>query len=52
MRRLELWGDDRLLEVRDVRLEAQARSDVIVDDLPRDVGDGRGPARRRPTPPC
>ncbi len=38
MRRLELWGDDRLLEVRDVRLEAQARSDVIVDDLPRDVG--------------
>lgn len=38
MRRLELWGDDRLLEVRDVRLEAQARADVIVDDLPRDVG--------------
>ncbi|HET9756158.1 MAG TPA: VWA domain-containing protein [Candidatus Limnocylindrales bacterium] len=36
-RRLELWGDDRLIEVRDVRLDAQARSDVIVDDLPRDV---------------
>lgn len=36
-RRIELWGDDRLLEVRDVRLEAQARADVIVDDLPRDV---------------
>jgi Ca-activated chloride channel family protein len=36
-RRLELWGDDRLIEVRDVRLEAQARSDVIIDDLPRDV---------------
>jgi hypothetical protein len=36
-RRLELWGDDRLLEVRDVRLDAQARSDVIIDDLPREV---------------
>jgi VWA domain-containing protein/aerotolerance regulator-like protein len=37
-RRLELWGDDRLLEVRDVKLDPQARSDVIIDDLPRDVG--------------
>ena len=36
-RRLELWGDERLIEVRDVRLEPQARADVIVDDLPRDV---------------
>jgi Ca-activated chloride channel family protein len=36
-RRLELWGDDRLIEVRDVQLEAQARSDVIIDDIPRDV---------------
>jgi hypothetical protein len=36
-RRLELWGDDRLLEVRDVVLDPQARSDVIVDDLPSDV---------------
>jgi hypothetical protein len=36
-RRLELWGDDRLIEVRDVRLDPQARADVIVDDLPRDV---------------
>ena len=36
-RRLELWGDDRLLEVRDVKLDPQARSDVIIDDLPRDV---------------
>ena len=34
---LELWGDDRLLEVRDVRLDAQARADVIIDDIPRDV---------------
>ena len=37
VRRLELWGDDRLLEVRDVTLDPQARSDVIVDDLPRTV---------------
>jgi len=37
-RRLELWGDDRLLEVRDVRLDPQARSDVIIDDLPPEVG--------------
>jgi Ca-activated chloride channel homolog len=36
-RRLELWGDDRLIEVRDVALEAQARSDVIIDDIPPDV---------------
>jgi hypothetical protein len=36
-RRLELWGDDRLIEVRDVKLDPQARADVIVDDLPRDV---------------
>jgi hypothetical protein len=36
-RRLELWGDDRLIEVRDVQLEAQARSDVIIDDIPPDV---------------
>ncbi|HEX7345552.1 MAG TPA: VWA domain-containing protein [Candidatus Limnocylindrales bacterium] len=36
-RRLELWADDRLLEVRDVKLDPQARSDVIVDDLPREV---------------
>ena len=36
-RRLELWGDDRLIEVRDVPLEAQARADVIIDDIPPDV---------------
>jgi hypothetical protein len=36
-RRIEMWGDDRLLEVRDVHLDPQARSDVIVDDLPREV---------------
>jgi hypothetical protein len=36
-RRLELWGDDQLLEVRDVHLDPQSRSDVIIDDLPREV---------------
>ncbi len=37
-RRLEVWGDDHLLEARDVALDAQARSDVVIDDIPRDVG--------------
>jgi Ca-activated chloride channel homolog len=36
-RRLEIWGDGSLLEVRDVQLEAQARSDVIVDDIESEV---------------
>ena len=36
-RRLELWGDDQLIEVRDAPLEAQSRADVIIDDIPRDV---------------
>ncbi|MEX1172843.1 MAG: BatA and WFA domain-containing protein, partial [Chloroflexota bacterium] len=36
-RRLELWGDGRLLEVRDVTLEPQARANVIIDDVPDDV---------------
>src|SRR5687768_1348886 len=36
-RRLELWGDGALLEVRDVPLEAQARANVIVDDIDRTV---------------
>ncbi len=36
-RRLELWGDDRLLEVRDAQLDAQSRSNVIIDDIPRDI---------------
>ena len=36
-RRLEVWGDDRLLEARDLRLDAQARSDVVIDDVPDDV---------------
>src|SRR5512134_3020000 len=33
-RRVELWGDGSLLEVRDVMLEPQARADVIIDDVP------------------
>ena len=37
-RRVEVWGDDHLLEARDVLLEAQARSDVVIDDIPPDVG--------------
>jgi Ca-activated chloride channel homolog len=36
-RRLEVWGDGSLIEVRDVLLEPQARSDVVIDDVPRDV---------------
>jgi Ca-activated chloride channel family protein len=36
-RRLEVWGDDRLLEARDVFMDPQTRSDVVVDDVPRDV---------------
>ena len=45
-RRLEVWGDDRLIEVRDVQLDPQRRADVIIDDLPRDVADRRSPPRR------
>ena len=37
-RRLEVWGDGRLLEVRDLFLDPQARSDVVIDDVPGDVG--------------
>lgn len=37
-RRLELWAGDRLIEVRDVFLDAQARTDIVVDDVPGDVG--------------
>ncbi|HEX6867333.1 MAG TPA: VWA domain-containing protein [Candidatus Limnocylindrales bacterium] len=36
-RRLEVWGDGGLIEVRDLQLDAQARSDVVIDDVPRDV---------------
>src|SRR5512134_1967418 len=37
-RRVELWGDGRLLEVRDVLLEPQARANVVIDDVPDDIG--------------
>jgi Ca-activated chloride channel homolog len=37
-RRLEIWGDGALIEVRDLVLDPQARSDVVIDDVPRDVG--------------
>jgi hypothetical protein len=36
-RRLELWGDGSLREVRDIFLDPQARSDVLIDDVPGDV---------------
>ena len=36
-RRLEIWGDGGLIEVRDLQLDPQARSDVVIDDVPRDV---------------
>lgn len=37
-RRLELWGDGRLLEARDVRMDALQRADVIIDDVDLGVG--------------
>lgn len=37
-RRLEVWGDGGLLEVRDLLLDPQARSDVVIDDVPRGIG--------------
>jgi Ca-activated chloride channel family protein len=36
-RRLEVWGDGALIEVRDLLLDPQARSDVVIDDVPPDV---------------
>ena len=36
-RRIELYGDGRLLEARDVDIDPVARADVSIDDLPRDV---------------
>ncbi len=37
-RRIELRGPDGLIEVRDVQLDPQARADVVIDDVPADVG--------------
>jgi hypothetical protein len=38
-RRVEVWGDDSLLETRTVTIDPQARSDVVVDN----VGDADHP---------
>ena len=37
-RRVELWGDDRLVETRTIPIDAQQRADVIIDDVPADIG--------------
>jgi hypothetical protein len=36
-RSLEVWGDGRLLEARELFLDPQTRSDVVIDDIPRDI---------------
>ncbi len=36
-RRVEVWGDDRLLETRTIQIDAQQKADVIVDDVPAEV---------------
>ena len=36
-RRIEVWSDDRLLETRTITIDAQARADVIIDDVPKDA---------------
>src|SRR3954467_1622914 len=33
-RRVEVWSDDRLIETRTISIEAQAKADVIIDDVP------------------
>jgi len=38
-RRVEVWGDDRLLETRTITIDAQARADVVIDN----VGSVRDP---------
>jgi hypothetical protein len=38
-RRVEVWGDDRLIETRTITIDAQARADVVVDN----VGDAAHP---------
>jgi hypothetical protein len=37
-RRVENRGDDHLVETRTIRIDAQQKADVIVDDVPADVG--------------
>lgn len=36
-RRLEIWGDGGLIEAKDITLGPQARSDVVIDDVPPDI---------------
>src|SRR5690606_2895642 len=36
-RRLELFGDGLRLEARDIFLDPQARSDVVIDDVPPEI---------------
>lgn len=36
-RRIEVWGDGNLLEARDISMDAQARSDVVIDDVPNEI---------------
>jgi hypothetical protein len=36
-RRIEVWSDDRLIETRTIGIEAQAKADVIIDDIPADA---------------
>ena len=36
-RRVEVWGDDHLLETRTITVDAQLKADVIVDDVRADV---------------
>jgi von Willebrand factor type A domain/Aerotolerance regulator N-terminal len=36
-RRLEIWGDGRLLEARDLFLDPQTKANSVIDDVARDV---------------
>jgi hypothetical protein len=56
-RRVEVWGDDHLLETRTIHVDAQQKADVIVDDVPAGIGtvevrlasgDDSAPANARP----
>jgi hypothetical protein len=37
-RRLEVWGDGRLLETKTIPVDAQLKADAVIDDIPADVG--------------
>src|SRR4051812_22077193 len=41
-RRVEVWGDDRLIETRTIPIDAQQRADVIIDDVPAAIGTIEG----------